>query len=88
MARYVMLVTNNEGGSAATIYASFEDARKAVRDYLFDPDNQPPATDEERARWDGEIKGMCETPDFVNAVRGSDTWKEWIYVAPIEEPTP
>lgn len=81
--RYVVLVTNNEGGRPATLHASLDDAKAAVRAYLTDPDNDPPITDKERQQMEQDLASM--SGDCVESVRGSEAWKEWIYVAPISE---
>ena len=82
--RFVVLVVNNSGDPIpATLHDSFDAAKQAIRDYLFDPKNEPPSTPEERDRWSREIEGL--SPDYVNGVRGSDAWKEWVYVSAIRE---
>lgn len=82
--KFVTLVTNNDGGSPAIIHDSLDAAKAWVRAYLTDPENDPPQDDEERTRME---RGLAELDgEYVQGVRGSDAWKEWVYVAPLSEP--
>ena len=85
--RYVTVVTNNEGGCPARIHDSLAAAKDWVRAYLTDSENNPPQDDEERTRMEADLSGLIEDdPHHVQSVRGSDAWKEWVYIAPISEP--
>ena len=83
MTRYVVLVDNNDGGQPATIHESFDKAKKAVWEYLTESENDPPITDAERVKLKQDLANL--RGEYVESIRGSDAWKEWVYVAPVED---
>lgn len=83
MTKYVMLVTNNEGGSPATIHASLDDAKAACRAYLTDPNNHPSITPREIEWMERDLSWL--TGEFAQRIQGSETWKESVYIAPLVE---
>lgn len=81
--RYVVLVWNNEGGVPAVICDNLDAVRQVIRAYLTDKDSEPPQSPEEFERMTRDLRGL--TGDFVESVRGSDAWKEHIYIAPLSD---
>ncbi|KQP52987.1 hypothetical protein [Methylobacterium sp. Leaf106] len=81
--RYVVLGTNNDGGRNATIHSTLDEAKDAVRAYLLDPENDPTPTEDDARRIDGELSII--NGSYVDGIRGADEWKEWIYIAPVNE---
>lgn len=81
--RYALIGTNNDGGRNATLHNSLDEVKQAVRDYLTDPKNDPPITDEERQNMESDLSYL--TGHYVESVRGSFAWKEWLYIAPVDE---
>ena len=79
MTKYVVLVSNNDGGQPATIHKSLDGAKKAVWKYLTDL----PITKAERAKLKQDLANL--RGEYVEDIRGSEGWKEWVYVAPVEE---
>lgn len=81
--RFVVLIVNNEGGQPATIHDTMDAAKDAVRAFLADPENNPLQTEAERLEMESDLSG-CDGEN-VCQIRGSNAWKEWIYIAPIKE---
>lgn len=87
--RVVTIVCNNDGGHGAIIHTDLDAAKAWARAYLCDPDNEPTPTSEENARYLRDLEGVELLCSPVEAVRGSDAWKEWVYFALLspEEPS-
>jgi hypothetical protein len=85
MTRYVLVVQNNEGGAPATIHNSLAEAVNAARAFLTDPDNYPRPTPDELAQAERDLADALALPNAAHAIRGSEAWKEWLYIAPLAE---
>ena len=82
--RYVVVFSNNEGGSPAVICEDLPHAKAAVLDYLFDAQANPPITSPaEVARIRGEVHKL--TGDYTESVFGGGPWKDVVYIAPVAE---
>lgn len=81
--RYLVLFTNNEGGRPAAIHDTLEAAKQAVRADLTAPDSNPPLEEDERAEMERDLAECDGT--HVQSIRGSDAWKETVYIAPLAE---
>lgn len=79
MSRFVVVVTNNEGGCPATIHETLDDARKWIRNYFAEC--HPPLSEQEQEEANRDLAEL--TGDYVQGVRGSQAWKEWLYIAPL-----
>jgi hypothetical protein len=77
---YVVLVTNNEGGCPATLHETLESAKALIVKYLAE--GNPRLSAEEQRDADSDLAGLFD--DCTSVVRGSQAWKEWIYVAPVQ----
>lgn len=88
MTRHVVtFVSNNDGGVGALIHDSLDEAKDWARGYFFDLENDPTPSSEELIRFDNDLSAVSLHTTPVEAVRGSDAWKEWVYFA-VLEPNP
>lgn len=84
--RFVTLVVNNDGGAPACLHDTLDAAKEWVRNYLTDPEKEPPQGADERESMEHELTQV--DGEYVQSIRGSDAWKEWVFIAPLEEPAP
>lgn len=76
--KYVVLISNNEGGGAF-ICDTLDAAKAKAREWVDEGD--PGLDDEERETFERELAQV--TGEYVDAVSGSQTWKETIYIGPV-----
>ena len=79
--KFVVITTNNEGSGGACLYATLDDAKDAIRRFMYDSENDPPITEDESQRLEAELRMVGG--NYAESVSGSAAWKEAFYIAPI-----
>jgi hypothetical protein len=81
---FAVIVSNNDGG-VASYHGTLDDARRWLTDYLTGEDSDPPFSEWPEDQQKETMRDLAElTGEYVESVRGSQAWKEWAYVAPVD----
>jgi hypothetical protein len=84
VSRFVIVHQANADAEPAHIVETLDEARRWIRAFVDEED--PPLTERDRRELEIDLSNLSE--DFTMSVKGSDTYKEWFYVSPLEETAP